>query len=373
MFVGATNRLFRLSGDLRVEQVVETGPRLDNPMCPPPTSECQCFGANCAESQKTPTDAVNKALVIDGRRRRLLACSSLFQGHCDWHRLTDISRTEPPVWRMVVPNDRRSSVVMFVAPGPPNPASTEALYVAATRSTVGLPAYRDIVPSVCVRNLHDLGLVSDDILTPSRLDVEVQQRDVFRIEFVSGFASLGFSYFLAVQRASAVADADHFVTRVARVCQNDRSMTSYVEIPLRCRVPSVGRHFDVLTAAYLIHPGALLARTLDLSDAKPATDLEHTLVAVFADRRVVRQGSSSSPQEGARAPPDAALCVFPMSEIRREFTSTIQNCFRGNGTTGPDHYVQPKTCYKTVCGFNLLYNNNNNNNNIGNDIQTCVH
>ena len=158
MFVGATNRLFRLSGDLRVEQVVETGPRLDNPMCPPPTSECQCFGANCAESQKTPTDAVNKALVIDGRRRRLLACSSLFQGHCDWHRLTDISRTEPPVWRMVVPNDRRSSVVMFVAPGPPNPASTEALYVAATRSTVGLPAYRDIVPSVCVRNLHDLGL-----------------------------------------------------------------------------------------------------------------------------------------------------------------------------------------------------------------------
>ena len=61
------------------------------------------------------------------------------------------------------------------------------LYVAATRSTVGLPAYRDIVPSVSLRNLDDLALVSDDILTPSRLDVEVQQRDVFRVDFIAGF------------------------------------------------------------------------------------------------------------------------------------------------------------------------------------------
>ena len=139
MYVGATNRLYRLSDDLRdVEQVLETGPRLDNPLCPPPTSQCQCFGPSCAESQKALTDAVSRALLVDPGRRRLLACSSLFQGHCDWHSLANISATQPPVWRMVVPNDRTSSVVMFIAPGPPNPASTDALYVAATRSTVGL-------------------------------------------------------------------------------------------------------------------------------------------------------------------------------------------------------------------------------------------
>ena len=349
MYVGATNRVYQLTGDLRVEQIVDTGPRLDNAMCPPPTSECQCFGPNCAQSQKSLTHAVNRALVVDRRRRRLLVCSSLFQGHCDWHDLANITLTEPPIWQMVVPNDRRSSVVMFIAPGPPNPASTDVLYVAATRSTVGLPAYRDIVPSVCIRNLHDLGLVSDDILTPSRLDVEVQQRDVFRVEFISGFASMGFSYFLAVQRASAVADADHYVTHIARVCQNDRSMTSYVEIPLHCRAAASGRHFDVLTAAYLVHPGADLSRSLGLSDAKPVTDLEHTLVAVFADRRVPE--GPSTPED--LAPPDAALCVFPMTDIRREFTTTTQSCFRGNGSTGPDHYVQPKTCYKTVSHFDL--------------------
>lgn len=312
-------------------------------MCPPPTSECQCFGSNCAESQKSLTDAVSKAVLVDHRRGRLLACSSLFQGHCDWHDLANISLIELPIWKMVVPNDRTSSVVMFVAPGPPNPASTEALYVAATRSTVGLPAYRDIVPSLCVRNLHDLDLVSSDILTPSRLDVEVQHRDVFRVEFISGFASLGFSYFLAVQRASVVADRDHHVTRVARVCQNDRSMTSYVEIPIRCR--AADRHFSVLTAAYLVHAGGHLARGLGLSDARPPSDLEHIVVAVFADRRRIDEGPPTA-DDSVR--PNAALCVFSMEEIRREFTRTIQSCFRGNGTTGPDHYVQPKTCYRTV-------------------------
>ena len=43
---------------------------------------------------------------------------------------------------MVVPNDNVSTVVMFIAPGPPNPASTDVLYVAATRSITGLPAYK---------------------------------------------------------------------------------------------------------------------------------------------------------------------------------------------------------------------------------------
>ena len=267
----------------------------------------------------------------------------VLQGHCDWHELANITLTEPPVWQMVVPNDRTSSVVMFVAPGPPNPASTDVLYVAATRSTVGLPAYRDIVPSVCLRNLHDLDLVSDDILTPSRLDVEVQQRDVFRVNFVAGFSSLGFSYFLTVQRASATADADQYVTHVARVCQNDRSMTSYVEVPLRCR-PAGRRHFDVLTAAAVVRPGAELARSLGLSG-----DARHdALVAVFADRRATERPTSTSSEDRRAPPPDSALCVFPMADVRREFTRTIQNCFRGNGSTGPDHYVQPRTCYRTV-------------------------
>jgi len=96
-----------------------------------------------------------------------------FQGHCERRRLLNITLADSQIWSMVVPNDAHSPAVLFVAPGPPNPSTTQVVYVASTRSTVGLPAYRDIVPSICTRNRHDLTLVSDDILTPSRVDVEV--------------------------------------------------------------------------------------------------------------------------------------------------------------------------------------------------------
>jgi len=131
---------------------------------------------------------------------------------------------------MLVPNDEMSSVVMFVGPGPPNPASTQVLYVAATRSTRGLPAYKDIVPAVCMRNLQDLDLVSDDILTPSRIDIEVQQRDLFRVDYVHGFGSLGFSYFLAVQKVAAITDSEKYITQISRICQNNKSLYSYTEV-----------------------------------------------------------------------------------------------------------------------------------------------
>ena len=92
---------------------------------------------------------------------------------------------------MVVPNDAGSSAVVFVAAGPPVPdpaAAAAVVWVAATRSTVGLPAYRDIVPAICARDRRRLELVSDDILTPSRVDVEVQHRDTFRVHYVAGYA-----------------------------------------------------------------------------------------------------------------------------------------------------------------------------------------
>jgi len=167
LYVGAVNRLYQLSADLRVEAKVETGPKEDNPQCPPPcASECQCVGPNCKEFERELMNSVNKVLVIDYRGGRLIACSNLYQGHCDKHLLSDITQMDPPVRKFIVPNDETSSVVMLIGPGPPNPASTNILYVAATRSTRGLPAYKDIVPTLCMRNLHDFDLVADDILKP---------------------------------------------------------------------------------------------------------------------------------------------------------------------------------------------------------------
>lgn len=238
---------------------------------------------------------------------------------------------------MLVPNDEESPAVMFIAPGPPNPASTEVLYVAATRSTKGLPAYKDIVPAICMRSLQDLNFVSDDILTPSRIEIEVQQRDQFRVLYVYGFASLEFSYFLMVQKSSALSESDQLVTQMSRICQNDKSLYSYTEVPLECRHRGVA--YSVLRAAFLGYPGTDLAKSLGLAHIGPLTDMEHVLVAVFTNHSATLRESLTS---------SSVMCVYSMREIRRTFTETIQKCFRGTGNTGPDHFVQPKICQNTV-------------------------
>ena len=137
VYVGAINRLYQLTETLQLEVAVITGPHNDNPFCPPPVSECHCVGSNCKDFEKSPIDSFNKALLIDSRSERLISCSNLFQGHCTKHLLGNISLTDPPVWSMIVPNDETSSIAIFVAPGPPNPASTNVLYVASTRSSNG--------------------------------------------------------------------------------------------------------------------------------------------------------------------------------------------------------------------------------------------
>lgn len=241
---------------------------------------------------------------------------------------------------MLVPNDEESPVVMFVAPGPPNPASTDVLYVAATRSTRGLPAYKDIVPAICMRSLQDLNFVSDDILTPSRIEIEVQQRDQFRVQYIYGFGSVGFSYFLMVQKPSALAESEHFITQMSRICQNDKSLYSYTEVPLECHRGGVT--YSILRAAFLGYPGTNLAKSLGLPHIAPLTDLEHVLVAVFSNHTTAAKTSSSSSSSSS------ALCVYPMREIRKVFTETIQKCFLGTGNTGPDHFIQPKICQNTV-------------------------
>ena len=104
LYLGATNRVYQLDEHLStVEAVAVLGPHLDSPSCPPPPT-ADCHDA----SSLTLTRAVVKAMAVDRRADRLIACTNLFQGHCDRLLLSNVSVSDPPVWSMVVPNDHRS-------------------------------------------------------------------------------------------------------------------------------------------------------------------------------------------------------------------------------------------------------------------------
>ena len=329
VYVGALNRLYQLSDTMGLQKSLTMGPKHDSPNCPP-SIDC--------DYSKISTDSVNKALFIDYKNSRLIACSNLYQGHCEKLMLNDLNVKDPPMWVAIVPSDETSSVTMFIAPGYPNPASTETLYIGATRSTKGETGFKDLLPAVCSRNLHTFELVYDDKIVASKMEIEVQQRDTFRVDYVFGFGSGEFSYFLTVQKVSV--GNDNYATRIVRVCQGDGKFFSYTEIPLQC--VDNGTTYNILRAATVAHPGAELARSLVLSDIPPQTDMEHVLFAVF----------SRSEPSSREAVADSVMCVYSLRDIRRKITEAISECFRGVGNVGPSHFVLPTSCSKTVSQSN---------------------
>ena len=142
------------------------------------------------------------------------------------------------------------------------------------------------------------------------------------------------------------------MSRVARVCQgNPIPAYSYTEVPFECRHNGVV--YGVLQSATLTHVGSRLARRLGLADVAPATDNEHVVVAVFAMQNSSTwsnggQRPTGSGTEGPSSSSLSSMCVFPVVEMRRKFTETIQNCFRGIGNIGPDHIFRQEACRSSV-------------------------
>ena len=337
VYIGAINSLYALSETLLMEKQVTTGPEMDNPNCPPPPLECIC-SSNCEEYKRKLTSSISKALAVDYTNQRLIACTNLFQGRCEKRLLDDISQFDTHVQIPLVPNDYSSPAVIFIAPGPSDSQRVnEVLYIGATRSTVGLNAYKDLLPTVSSRNLSNFQVSYQDLTSATKKELEYQQRDTYKVFYVAGFASGGFSYFLTIQRQTLeVVTYLSWVTRLVRVCQNDKKYYSYAEVPLTCTYR--GAKYDILRAAYIGRPGGNLARSLGLSDQPPLTDKEDVLFALFSKS----QYQSFGPRN------DSVLCLYPLRLIRRIFTETIQDCFNGIGNTGPPHIVSPQICTDTV-------------------------
>ena len=323
VYIGAVNRLYQLSPDLDLVIEAKTGPDYD-------ADDCSVL--ECVSEQRQLTNNVNKALVIDYTTTRLISCGSLFQGICSVRNLHNISDAAREVREAVVANDVSASTVAFIAPGPPNPPVSQVMYAGVTYS--GKSVYRIEVPAVSSRSLDKdrmFTIAHSAVTTGTRMFVNSLARERYVIQYVYGFASEGFSYFLTTQMKHTTS-TNQYISKLVRVCHDDENYYSYTEIPMDC-IEAQGRKYNLVQAAYVGKAGSDLAGDLGI------TAQDDVLFAVFSE------SDSAQPN---RSTDLSALCVYSLKAIRRKFMQNIKNCFGGNGERGLDFISPSHRCVLTV-------------------------
>lgn len=324
IYVGGKNRLYELDENLEVLTEVITGPKKDNINCP-------ILEYVCDENtyKKVPTPSFSKAILIDYENNHLIHCISLYQGVCRKHDISNINREDDPIHAAIVANNDSATTFAFIAPGPKkseNGHYTSVLNIGVQYTNKGWK--RDRVPCFSSRDLDNFDLVYKGIsIFKTETMLDSNSRLTFPILYVYGFGSEGFSYMITVQKVSTA--SENFISKIFRVCQQDKYFYSYAEAELECMYN--GAHYNLAQAAYLGKAGTQLAKTLDIPYE------EEVLFVTFS----MGTPRSYKPSQ------DSALCVYPMRTIRKKFTENIQNCFKGNGNTGPAHFFTPIACRKT--------------------------
>ncbi|NXX28166.1 PLXA2 protein, partial [Nicator chloris] len=318
VYVGAINRVYKLSGNLTILVAHKTGPEEDNKSCYPPLIVQPC------SEVLTLTNNVNKLLIIDYSENRLLACGSLYQGVCKLLRLDDL-------FILVEPSHKKEHYLSSVN-------KTGTMYGVIVRSEgedgklfigTAVDGKQDYFPTLSSRKLprdpessamldYELhsDFVSSLIKIPSDTLALVSHFDIF---YIYGFASGNFVYFLTVQPetpegVSINSASDLFYTsRIVRLCKDDPKFHSYVSLPFGCVKGDT--EYRLLQAAYLSKPGDVLARALNI------TAQEDVLFAIF----------SKGQKQYHHPPDDSALCAFPIRTVNAHIKERLQSCYQGEG------------------------------------------
>uniref|UniRef100_A0A8C9W915 Plexin-A4 n=1 Tax=Scleropages formosus TaxID=113540 RepID=A0A8C9W915_SCLFO len=322
VYLGAVNRIYKLSSTLELQVSHQTGPDEDNRKCYPPRIVQPC------SEPLALTNNVNKMLLMDYRENRLLACGSLYQGICKLLRLDDLFKLGEPSHRkehyLSGANESGSVFGVIVSYGDSAP---DRLFVAT--AVDGKPEYFPTISSrKLARNSEADGMfayvfhdefVASMIKIPSDTFTVVPDFDIY---YVYGFASGNFVYFLTLQpemggpvAGSSTAREQVYTSKLVRLCKDDTAFNSYVEVPLGC--VKAGVEYRLLQAAYLSEAGAILARSLGVAPG------DHVLYAVFS------KGQKRRPREESQ---ESALCVFALRDINERIKERLQSCYKGEGT-----------------------------------------
>lgn len=396
IYLGATNFIYQLNGsDLSEQYEQTTGPVFDYPSCG--ITECHGY-----EELMKPTQNINKILVIDYQHKKLLSCGSVKQGACRRYQLNQISQKEDLISMAVAANDDNSSTYAFIAPArytydpsTSSPSTTntssqqqqQVLYVAATYTKIGQS--RDLlVPAIGTRTLDDgpnlLKLYENSFLDSARIDINSHLRDYFLVNYLYGFASSNYIYFVTVQKKATSRDYEElgYHTRLARICITDSSYNSYTEVDLKCvpnkRKSTDTRHpsffvnqqnhqqtpseYPLLQDAILVDAGSQLLKSLAQNDQSSPLSADFFFSnpssgsASPDDNKVLLGVFSSAKDHTQHAGEHSALCAFSLSQIEDKFNDNIHNCYTGKMQSRNMEYIagNVQECPKSGQGGNVV-------------------
>uniref|UniRef100_A0A8C9U3D2 Plexin b1b n=1 Tax=Scleropages formosus TaxID=113540 RepID=A0A8C9U3D2_SCLFO len=281
VYVGAKDRLFQLDKDLRLLKTEETGPVTDSKECLPPITE-----SNCPQARRTSNH--NKLLLVDPYSQELITCGSVNQGICQKRSLESVSH--------VLFSTERPVDTQYVAANDPNVTTVGLVVRSRGRQPVLFVGrgYTSSHPPISTRNLAFEPVFSYEETAKLAVAGRLSEYDH---HFVTAFSHRSHVYFLFYRR-DLKSQSREYRTYVSRVCLDDASYYSYVEVPLACR-SSAGKNYNLLQAV-----GVLLG--------------------VFA----TRMASSNRPSE------DSALCMFHLDELDQQINSTRDLCYTRDGRDG---------------------------------------
>ncbi|KAG7493073.1 plexin-B1-like isoform X1, partial [Solea senegalensis] len=293
VYIGARDHLFQLDRFLQPELQDDTGPVTDSRECLPPVTK-----TNCPQARMTSNH--NKLLLVDPYSMELITCGSVNQGICQKRSLDSVdvvrfSTTRPVDTQYVAANDPSVSTVGLVIRS--HPARQPVLFVGR--------GYTSSHPPISTRNLAQEPIFSYEETAKLAVAGRLSEYDH---HFVASFAHHQHVYFLFYRR-DLKSQSREYRTYVSRVCLDDQSYYSYVEVPLTCRSRS-GKMYNLLQAVQL-----------GLSKDGQGSQSAEILLGVFS----ARLASSTRPSE------DSALCMFNLEDVDRRINATRDLCYTQMG------------------------------------------
>ncbi|XP_078517854.1 plexin-A1 isoform X1 [Lissotriton helveticus] len=317
VYLGAVNRIYKLSNNLTLLGTHVTGPVEDNEKCYPPPSVQSC------PHGLVSTNNVNKLLLVDYSGNRLIACGSASQGICQFVRLDDLFKLGEPHHRKehyfssVNESSTMSGVIIEV------PSGNNKLFIGTP-----IDGKSEYFPTLSSRKLmadnedaEMFGFVYQDEFVSSQLKIPsdtLSKFPSFDIYYIYSFSSEQFVYYLTLQLDTQLTSPDStgeqfFTSKIVRLCVDDPKFYSYVEFPIGCVKDNI--EYRLIQDAYLSKPGKRLARELGISEK------EDILFTVFS------QGQKNR----VKPPKESVLCLFTLKKIKEKIKERIQSCYRGEG------------------------------------------